>query len=281
MTAISIDSVHSALAQATSHLLSAAGPDGIISRKDVRAKLLSLEGTERSLVDVVYRFIDARDVARSARVTRSDVDAAFEFIKAELIDRFDLDQNGLSDDEIARMSDLGKLAVALARELKAAVAPSVPTRTPNVEPTPADASDLRGEALAQKLAPLLNGLFIDDFGSEGGAPLTPFHAVANLSALTPDTFRATLGLTDGPKEKIVKFEPAERCFGRFIGTAELIDRLPQGEAVVRFMKANLREIHAVLLGPYDPEYSAEYPLYLVGLDASGNLVGLRTAVIWT
>ena len=47
------------------------------------------------------------------------------------------------------------------------------------------------------------------------------------------------------------------------------------------MKANLREIHAALLGRDDPELGAEHPLYLVGLDSAGNLVGLKTAVIWT
>jgi hypothetical protein len=47
------------------------------------------------------------------------------------------------------------------------------------------------------------------------------------------------------------------------------------------MKANLREISAAVLGPYDPELSAEYPVYIVGIDAAGNLVGLRSAAIWT
>jgi hypothetical protein len=47
------------------------------------------------------------------------------------------------------------------------------------------------------------------------------------------------------------------------------------------MKANLREISAVLLGSYEPEQGAEYPVYIVGIDAAGNLVGLKSAVIWT
>jgi hypothetical protein len=45
--------------------------------------------------------------------------------------------------------------------------------------------------------------------------------------------------------------------------------------------ANLREISVVLLGSYDPEQGAEYPVYIVGIDADGNLVGLKSAVIWT
>jgi hypothetical protein len=276
MTTIATSDAHAALARAADHLLSAAGADGIVSRKDFRAKLLSLEGTERDLVDMLYRFIDKRDAARSARVTKSDINAAVATIKTDLIDRHDLDKNGLSEDEIARMSELGKYAVTLARQLKQATAPAVATTAPTGE-----ASGLTGEVLAQKIASLANGLSFEDFGSEGGERLSPFHAAAKLSQLTPDTFRATLGLTDGPKQKISKFESGDRSLQHLIEVAEVGGRAAQGEEVVRFMKANLREISAVLLGPYDPEQDAEYPVYIVGLDAAGNLVGLKSAAIWT
>lgn len=283
MTTIATSAVHAALARAAEHLLSAAGPDGIVSRKDVRSKLLSLNGTERDLCDMLYRYIDARDAARSARVTKSDIDAELARIKTELVDRYDLDKNGLSEDEVARMSDLGKLAVTLARTLKtatapaaAAPAPAAATAAPKAEPT-----GLTGEALAQKIAELAKGLYLDDFGSEGGMGFSPFHAAAKLSELTPDTFRATLGLTDGPKQKIEKFEPGDRCLGRLVDVAEWEDRRGQGDEVVRFMKANLRDISAVVLGPYDPEQGAEYPVYIVGIDAAGDLVGLKSAVVWT
>jgi hypothetical protein len=109
----------------------------------------------------------------------------------------------------------------------------------------------------------------------------PFHAAAKLSQLTPDTFRATLALTEGPKQTIEKFEPGDRSLQRLIEVADWIDCRAQGEEVVRFMKANLREISAVLLGSYDPAQSAEYPVYIVGIDAAGNLVGLKSVVIWT
>jgi hypothetical protein len=279
MTTIATSDVHTALARAADQLRSAAGADGVVSRKDIRAKLLSLEGTERDLVDMLYRFIDKRDAARSARVTKSDIDAAVASIKTDLIDAHDLDKNGLSDDEIARMSELGKHAVTLARQLKQATAPAA---APTAAPAPTgEASGLTGEALAQKIASLANGLYLDDFGSESGMGFSPFNAAAKLSQLTQDTFRTTLGLTDGPKQKIEKFEPGDRCLGRLIAVADEIDRRPQAEEVVGFMKANLREISAVLLGSYDPEQGAEYPVYIVGIDTAGNLVGLKSAVIWT
>lgn len=276
MTTIATSAVHAALARAAEHLLSAAGPDGIVSRKDVRAKLLSLEGAERDLVDMLYRYIDARDAVRSARVTKSDIDVEVARIKTELVDRYDLDNNGLSEDEVARMSDLGKVAVTLARTLKTATAPAAATTAPTGE-----TSGLTGEALAQKIAELAKGLGFDDFGSESTMNFEAFHAAAKLTQLTQDTFRATLGLTDGPKQQITKFEPGDRSLGRITEVADWFDRRPDGEELVRFMKANLREISAAVLGPWDPEQGAEYPAYIVGIDAAGNLVWLKSAVIWT
>src|SRR5689334_10401642 len=113
MTKIATRDVHAALDRAAEQLVNAAGPDGVVSRRDIRAKLLELEGPERALVDILFQFVDRRDAARSARVTRADIDAALAVVRTDLVDRLDLDGDGLSDDEVARMSELGKLAVAL------------------------------------------------------------------------------------------------------------------------------------------------------------------------
>jgi len=263
---IAISDVHAALERAAEQLRSAAGPVGIVSRRDVRTRLQGLEGAERAIVDVLYRFIDGRDAARSARVTKSDIDATVAHVRTELIDRLDLDQNGLSADEIARMSELGKLAVALARTLKDATAPG-------------------GKALAEQLASLANGLWLDDFGSEGGEGFTAFHAAADLSELTPDTFRAALGLTaDRPEHEIVRFEAADRFFERFIH--QLIDQdMPElrdkAVELVRVMKTHLRALTVAVIGRDDPALGAVHPAYVVGIDADGDLVGLKSGVVWT
>lgn len=283
MTTIATSDVHTALARAAEQLLHAGGPDGIVSRTDIRAKLLSLEGVERDLVGVLYQFIDGRDATRSARITKSDIDAAVTFIKTELIDRHDSDRNGLSAEETAGMSDLGKLAVAVARKLKGATAPSAATTAPGAATTApgAEATAPTGEALAQKLASLAQGLWHDTYGSESGLGLDAFHVAANLSQLTPDTFRAALGLTlDRPEHEIVKFEPADHFFERFVGT-HWEDFQEQAEAVVKAMKTHLREPHAAIIGRDDPALGAEHPFYVVGIDAAGNLVGLKSAVVWT
>lgn len=260
---IATSEVHAAVDRAAAQLLNAAGPDGIVSRKDIRTKLLSLEGTERELVDTLYRFIDRREGKRSARMTKRDIDAALVYVRKELVDRFDLDHNGLSEDEVAHMSELGKLAVSLARTLK-------------------DATGPKGEPLAKKVEQLSKGLFFDNcFGTEGGEPLQAFHADAKLSQLTRDTLRTALGLKSGPADEIVRFEPADRALQAILNTHADMPEEKQAGELVELMKTHLRELHAAVLGKDSDEEPVDHPVYIVGLDSAGNLVGLKTRVIWT
>jgi hypothetical protein len=69
-------------------------------------------------VDIFFKFIDNRDFRAGAQVTKSDVKRAVEYAKEHMIAKYDLNNNGLSKDEIAEMSLTGKRAVALAKALK-------------------------------------------------------------------------------------------------------------------------------------------------------------------
>ena len=263
MTTLATSAVHAAVDRAAAHLLDAAGPDGIVSRKDIRTKLQALEGTERDLVDTLYRFIVRRDSAKGSRMTKADVNSALKFVRTELVDRFDLDKNGLSEDEVARMSELGKLAVALAQTLQEAAAP-------------------KGGAAEPTLESLTQGLFFDGyFASEGGVAIHPFRAPAKLTQITQDTLRATLGLKDGPEQEISRFEPAEKSLQGLLKAHRGMDEEEQAAQLVQYMKTHLRELHAAVIGRDDPEMGGEHPLYIVGLDSAGNLVGLKTGVVWT
>jgi len=133
MTRISKSAVHGALERAARNIAGAAGDDGRISRSEVKDKLKTLTGTEKKLTDIFFRFIDHRDHVAGAQVTGADIEKAVAYAKEKLIDRYDLDRNGLSAAEISKMSLTGKLAVELARELKKAgtvdVGASVPVPT--------------------------------------------------------------------------------------------------------------------------------------------------------
>jgi len=122
MTRISKQSVHAALEKAAKNITDSAGSDGRISRADMKAKLGELSGTEKKLTDIFFRFMDHRDFKAGAQLTKSDVDRAVAYAKEKMVDKYDLNDNGLSKGEIAKMSLTGKLAVDLAKQLKGAAA---------------------------------------------------------------------------------------------------------------------------------------------------------------
>ena len=120
MPRIAKSDVHAALQRAAQHIQDAAGPDGRVSRADIKAKLDTLKGTEKNLVDIFFRFIDHRDHVPGAVVTKKDIDRAVDYSKEKLIDKYDVNNNGLSNNEISEMSRTGQLAVQLSKELRMA-----------------------------------------------------------------------------------------------------------------------------------------------------------------
>ncbi|MBL8955714.1 MAG: hypothetical protein JNK82_33375 [Myxococcaceae bacterium] len=109
-----------ALEQAAKSIIAAGGNDGRTSRADLKAKLPTLPATESKLVDIFFKFIDHRDFKTGAQVTAKDVNRAVEYAKEHMVAKYDLNNNGLSKDEIAKMSLTGKRAVDLAKALKEA-----------------------------------------------------------------------------------------------------------------------------------------------------------------
>jgi len=116
---ISKADVYKALDKAAANIKKAAGSDGRASRAEVAKALKGLKGTEKALTDMFFRFIDKRDAKAGAVVTKADWSKAIAYARKELIADYDLNNNGLSDAEVAKMSKTGKLAVALAKEMKA------------------------------------------------------------------------------------------------------------------------------------------------------------------
>lgn len=119
--------VNAALSTAAKAILTAGGPDGRVSRAEVNKALPALPKERRKLVDMFFRFIDNRDFKSGAQVTRADLTRAVGYAKKHMVAKYDLNSDGLSRDEISRMSLTGKLAVDLARELKKAGSVDLPT----------------------------------------------------------------------------------------------------------------------------------------------------------
>lgn len=127
MSRIAKSAVYASFDRAAALLRAAdTGHDGRISRAEVRQALTQLSGTERELADMFYRFVDHRDAVAFAKVTGTDLDKAVAYAKAHLVDRYDVNHNGLSGAEIGKMSRTAQLAVELAKETQAAAATASP-----------------------------------------------------------------------------------------------------------------------------------------------------------
>ncbi len=124
MARIAKADVNAALSLVSKQLIKAGGADGKISRADVKAALTELPKNQRGLADIFFKFVDNRDFKAGAQVTAKDVNKAVAYAKEHMIAKYDLNENGLSKDEIAKMSITGKRAVDLAKALKAAGAAS-------------------------------------------------------------------------------------------------------------------------------------------------------------
>ncbi|MDP1825488.1 MAG: hypothetical protein Q8L48_19675 [Archangium sp.] len=118
--------VNRALDLAAMRIKDAGGADGRVSRAEMAKALQGLTGTEKKLTDVFFKFIDHRDFKSGAQVTSADVKRAVAYAKTTMVAKYDLDHNGLSATEVKKMSLTGKLAVTLAKELKAAAAAKSP-----------------------------------------------------------------------------------------------------------------------------------------------------------
>ena len=111
--------VNHALQLAADSIVKAGGADGRTSPAEMKKALATLPAAQRNLASVFFKFVDSRDFKAGAQVTAKDVKAAVGHAKEHLVAKYDLKHNGLSADELKKMSLTGKHAVELARALKA------------------------------------------------------------------------------------------------------------------------------------------------------------------
>jgi hypothetical protein len=269
MSRISKISLHEALDRTAKIILSSAGGDPFISRKDIRNKLEELEGEEKALVGHFYRFMDARDAKKGARITKKDVEATLAYTKEKIIDKYDLNNNGLSQAEIEKMSHLGKLTVAFAAHLKRAAV---------------GAESKTSEDIARKLAELTEGMYFTGFGSEGEDPIEVVHLKTNLKHLDAQALADALGVdTSTPKGKIErKYTYTPELNFELIDSIYFTDDVYgiRTNEVVRYMTTYLTDLIVVIFGE-DLVAPPQHPCYWVGLAKDGNIVGIKSLVIWT
>lgn len=115
----------------------AGGEDGIISRADAEQIVAELrqdgKGTEAQAAENIFKFIDARDHREGARVTGYDLNLTRSYVQEKLLENRDVNRNGYSRDEIAKMSPTGRALVELGQileieKVQGRVAHAVPER---------------------------------------------------------------------------------------------------------------------------------------------------------
>lgn len=273
--------VNKALSVAAKVIIEAGGQDGRTSRAEMKAKLTELPKEQRALADIFFRFVDARDFKKGAQVTAKDVNRAVAYAKTHMIAKYDLNANGLSRDEISRMSLTGKRAVDLAKALKTAavdtggdkltatkfsseVAKLAPDAfymsesdynpDPFALPFPAG-HDLNGHNVMTVLKDKLSSLFDQQDGD-----LSSF----TYEAYTAKDAKAFLkGLSTPPEDGDALYTKSAKAFGQ----------------ITALVDANLTDVKVYKIGPKDDrtgKLGVDQGLYaqvVIGRTADGKVAG--------
>lgn len=258
--------VHAALEKAARNILDAAGDDPIVSRKDIRDKLKDLDGVEKQLTNIFYRFMDHRDAKPGARITRKDVEATLAYAKEKLVDAYDVNNNGLSAAEIAKMSLTARLAVRYAILQD-------------------QLSEVTTDNLYNSLSELGNGLYFPAWANEADAYLSVFRKDADLQDLTRENFSSTLGLDPTDPAEAIELWHQGRSDYQWIFEIyedyEMQAELESFKTLHQFMESSLTHITHIIVGLDGRRPDSEYPVYFVGLTPEGDILGFKTSTIWT
>lgn len=148
-------------------------------------------------------------------------------------------------------------------------------------PTPPPFSTAQFESDLQQA---LSFQFESSFGSEGGQPMQTVVVNGPFSSLDAATFKAAFGFTGaGPDHKIERDVPAAQILAEL--TASVVQptytaQQEQDAATIARLIGSLKDARAFVLGE-DGTTGPVHPTYIVGLDPNGQLVGIKTGVVWT
>lgn len=285
--------VHTALDKAAENLKAARGNDPNVSRADVKvaAKAIASDA-ERALTEQFFRFIDAREPALGARVTDKDIDKAVAYAKKHIVDKYDVNGNGISKEEIGKMSRLGRLAVDFAIELKKTGAAGT---TPTALATTQLGTDITAAALL-KDGSVVNYISESDYPVLFVAAPAPaaFTAAAVTSAfaahLLSGVFKGERDLTSMTAE----MESPAESRDRLERMAEIDD--PQDPASVeigaafgkvkKLLDDNLSDLRIVKVGPKGSDGSLSednglYNYFVVGKTRDGQIAGVSFGSVET
>lgn len=249
-------------------LKSADGADGMVSRKDFRQLIATTdEAAQRHLLELFYAFIIRKENRSGVRVTHDLIDEGIDYIKTVILPEFEIAEVFSNKAEQA-IAQIHESSLPLANQLIRAVE----------EENYLDASEV-----ATEIGRYAEGLFFDDFGSEGSENVEAFFQAAEIDLLTPEAFAEALNLDENnPKEKIERFEDIGDTLDVFVEQHVRFGRDEQAGAIAELLEEYLTDLKVVILGEdYNPAVPPEHPTYIVGIDQDGSIAGFQTKVIWT
>lgn len=274
MANLSKQRVHAAFEYAGNVILSAAGQDGVTSRRDMRRELTNLSGAARELVESFYSILTHR--APNGRVDREAVESGVQYAKEVLVDHHDPNNNGLSRNEIEQMSATAKLAVEVARQ-------GIPTQGAQPVQVADPCADASTE-LVQRIRELAEGLTFDFWGSEAtNATLKLFHRGAELDELTRECFVEKLKLDpQDPRDEISRWTRSlTSVFNHLVEAQRDNQAKAKARDLIKLMREELRDVTGVIVGREGERAQGKHPVYIVGLANDGDMIGVQTHVIWT
>jgi hypothetical protein len=285
MSRIAKADVNKALSLAAKSIVEAGGADGRTSRAELKSALTKLSKEQRGLVDIFFKFIDNRDFKKGAQVTAKDVSRAVEYAKTHMVAKYDLNNNGLSKEEVAKMSLTGKRAVDLAKALKAAAA------------TPALDSGKLGVEIA-KYSNVASYMSESDYNPAFFAKDFPaghdLNANNVMMALRPELakhFEDTTGVLGDFTAEVYKPRDAKAFID---GLSEVSDPNDPGlepsakafAEITKLLNGNLKDLQVVKVGPKDTDgtLASDHGLYayvVIGRASDGKVAGVMIGSVET
>jgi len=268
MPQVTIIDLERTLNDTRSTLLSAADGDGIVSRADLKRLLQQTEDPlKRRFLEFFYGFLIKLENRPRMRVTEKVIDSGIAFIQDQIIPNFEVKES-FSEGTNQTIAQINESAFPMAMELIRVTATELV---------------LSPRELSERIAPLTEGLFFDDYGSEAAIGIEPFFLAHPGKLLSPESFVQALGVDPNtPKGKVARFEPADRVLLTFVEQHLRSGTADQARTLVELMQANLSDPKIIIMGEDNhPDLESNHPVYVVGIGENGDLAGFRSVVIWT
>ncbi|MCB0644350.1 MAG: hypothetical protein KDC44_22050, partial [Phaeodactylibacter sp.] len=259
------------LQQAADTLKSATGNASVLSHRAFLHQQKNQSGSFQLLVDQLYQFLKSQELP-SGRITHSDIDAGTTLFLNAVLPLYQLHSGELSTTELDSMKAIHPKIALLAAQLKR-----------HAQSSPQQLTTADSNYLFEEIQDLEDALYFDFLGSEAGQPVTAIKFDTTVEVpLTEAQIQQALNLDPTkPQDKIERYLDAQDFFPTFLDFHAEMERGETAQAFINLMQQTFDPKLLVIGADYHPEVDPKHTVYILGIASDGNLVGIRSAVIWT